>query len=97
MSHNWKAYPYYTSIEAITGRDFRRQGRNSMAPAVCHFISCKLKIVRSAIGHQNKGPGTHKNHQIPEQLAKTRSSRRTVGPDSRKHHQQSATAVISDN
>ena len=43
------------------------------------LIAAVTAFFRSAIDHQNKGPGTHKNHQTPEQLAKTRSSRRTVG------------------
>ncbi|PHZ17632.1 uncharacterized protein RHIMIDRAFT_233057 [Rhizopus microsporus ATCC 52813] len=53
----------------------------------------------SAIDHQNKDQAPIKiiRSSNTKQPAKTRSSRRTVGPDSRKHQQQSVTAVISDN
>ena len=34
------------------------------------LIAAVTAFFRSAIDHQNKGPGTHKNHQIPEQLAR---------------------------
>ncbi|KAL4212860.1 hypothetical protein AB4K20DRAFT_1894345 [Rhizopus microsporus] len=56
-----------------------------------------MTFFRSAIDHQNKALIKAIRLSNTKRPAKTRSSRRAVEPDSRKHHQQSVTAVISDN
>ncbi|ORE21085.1 hypothetical protein BCV71DRAFT_232619 [Rhizopus microsporus] len=50
---------------------------------VSNYAKRLLKVLIAAvttfIDHQNKGPGAHRKHQIPEHPAKTFCSRRTVG------------------
>ncbi|KAL4214488.1 hypothetical protein AB4K20DRAFT_1283194 [Rhizopus microsporus] len=60
-------------------KEKKKKGQQRCQRLLKVLIAAVTTFFRSAIDHQNKGPGTHKNHQTPEQLAKTCSSRRTVG------------------
>ena len=83
------------------------------------LIVAATTVFRSAIDHQNKGPGTYKSHQatkyqsslqrlavadVPLGYALAEPCQLLTSlcihlrqPGSRKHHQQSVTAVILDN
>jgi hypothetical protein len=59
----------------------KKRANNDAKRPLKVLIAAVTTFFRSAIDHQNKGSGTHKNHQTIKykQPAKTRSSRRTVG------------------